>query len=62
MILHQIIFYLFETCINGTEADDIISKLRFDNLYRVQVVEFFGGIWVIWKDFVRLLSTTKWLL
>lgn len=47
------IFYLFETCISGTQADDI-SKLGFDNSCKVEAVGFFGGIWILWKDSVSV--------
>ncbi|MBA0699332.1 hypothetical protein Goari_000980, partial [Gossypium aridum] len=45
---------LLEQRVSGAKADSIIAKLGFQYSYRVEVIGYFRGIWLGWKDFVRL--------
>lgn len=39
---------------SGDKADNIISRLGFDNSYCIKVVGFAGGIWILWKDTILI--------
>ncbi|XP_019166877.1 PREDICTED: uncharacterized protein LOC109162645 [Ipomoea nil] len=45
---------LFEPKVSGTHANDICTKIGFSDWIRVEAVGFSGGIWVFWKDPVRI--------
>ncbi|XP_019163578.1 PREDICTED: uncharacterized protein LOC109159922 [Ipomoea nil] len=45
---------LFEPKVSGSHANDICSKIGFSDWIRVEAVGFSGGIWVFWKDPVRI--------
>lgn len=36
--------------ISRSQADKVIAKLGFTNSFRVEVVGFAGGIWLLWND------------
>lgn len=41
---------VFEPRISGIKADNFIRKNGFARSHRVEVVGFYGGIWLIWKE------------
>lgn len=41
---------LLEPCISGQCAEDVIRRLGFDGVARVDAVGFSGGIWCLWKQ------------
>lgn len=43
-----------ETRMSSEKADNIINRLGFDNSYRIKVVGFASGIWILWKDTVMI--------
>ncbi|KAH1090331.1 hypothetical protein J1N35_017588 [Gossypium stocksii] len=45
---------LLETRVSGAKADNIIAKLGFQYSHRVEAIGYSGGIWIGWKDTVRL--------
>ncbi|XP_019178992.1 PREDICTED: uncharacterized protein LOC109174182 [Ipomoea nil] len=45
---------LFEPKVSGDQANRICSQLGFSDWVRVEAVGFSGGIWVLWKDPVRI--------
>ncbi|MBA0608398.1 hypothetical protein Godav_020627, partial [Gossypium davidsonii] len=45
---------LLKPRVSGAKANNIIAKLGFQYSHRVEAIGFFGGIWLGWKDFVRL--------
>ncbi|KAL1178795.1 hypothetical protein V6Z11_A03G118300, partial [Gossypium hirsutum] len=45
---------LIETRVSGAKADSIITKLGFHYSHRVEAVGFFGGIWIGWKESIRV--------
>ncbi|KAL4360801.1 hypothetical protein GQ457_04G012650 [Hibiscus cannabinus] len=45
---------VMEPRISGREADVFIRKMGFDFSFRVEARGFSGGIWIMWRDSVRL--------
>lgn len=43
-----------EPRISGDKADNFIKRNNFDKSYQVEAEEFFGGIWVIWRDLFQV--------
>ncbi|KAG8488864.1 hypothetical protein CXB51_016750 [Gossypium anomalum] len=48
------IISLLETRVSRSKAAKIIAKLGFPNSHRVEAIGFSGGIWIGWKNSVRL--------
>lgn len=60
-ILHNMLLYhksnilvLLETRISGKKVDDIIRSTRFDYSFKVEAKGFSRGIWVLWKENLRV--------
>ncbi|TYG61962.1 hypothetical protein ES288_D07G190900v1, partial [Gossypium darwinii] len=47
---HSSLVALFKTRISGSKVDSTITKLRFNNSFRVEATGFARGIWVLWDD------------
>lgn len=45
---------LLEPRTNGAQADSICRKLGFDTWVRVEAYGYSGGIWVFWKDSLKV--------
>ncbi|CAI9106595.1 OLC1v1005787C1 [Oldenlandia corymbosa var. corymbosa] len=45
---------VLEPRISGGKADDFVRMSGFDRSFRVEAVGFKGGIWVLWKERVKL--------
>ena len=45
---------LVETKISGLKADQVCKKLDLNSWIRIEAVGFSGGIWVLWKDCIKL--------
>lgn len=45
---------LLKPQISGKKANAIIEKLGFDFSHRIESIGFAGGIWVGWKDNIRI--------
>ncbi|KAL1095414.1 hypothetical protein V6Z11_D06G154900 [Gossypium hirsutum] len=45
---------LLEIRISGEKAKLVLSKLGFQNSHRVEVVAFFRGIWIVWRDSIKV--------
>lgn len=45
---------LLGTKISGRKADEIIAELGFQFSHRVEAKGFSGGIWIGWKNIVRV--------
>ena len=45
---------LIEPRTSGVKADDFIKKSGFDYSYRVEVVGFSGGIWLLWRSSIEV--------
>lgn len=45
---------LLEPRISGKEANCIIDKMGFNFSYCVEVVDFSSGIWISWKELIRI--------
>ncbi|KAL4323711.1 hypothetical protein GQ457_11G030340 [Hibiscus cannabinus] len=48
------ILALFEPRVRGRKADRFIARNGFDHSFRVEADGFSGGIWVLWKQSVRV--------
>lgn len=46
------IVILTETCVIGQRALSLISSFGFENFVKIDVVSFFGGIWLLWNSHV----------
>ena len=56
------VLILLETRINGERANEVIRKLDFDGVCRVEANGFIGGIWTLWDAMflnVNILCTTS---
>lgn len=45
---------ILEPKISGVKADDVCNKLGFDDWVRVEALGFSGGIWVLWKNSIKV--------
>ena len=45
---------LLETRVSGEKADTVCRKLGFDYWVRVEALGFSGGIWVLWKECMKV--------
>ena len=45
---------LFEPRINGKKANEFIIRSGFERSHRIEVEGFSRGIWLIWKDCVKV--------
>ncbi|KAJ4825000.1 hypothetical protein Tsubulata_028177 [Turnera subulata] len=45
---------LFEPCISGALADRVVRRLGFPNSHRIEALGFRGGIWLLWKNDIRV--------
>ena len=41
---------LLETKVSSKFADMVVKKLRFNKSFRVEAIDFAGGIWCLWND------------
>ncbi|KAG8502883.1 hypothetical protein CXB51_000604 [Gossypium anomalum] len=48
------IISLLEPRVSGSKANNIITKLGFQYSHRVEAIGYSGGIWLGWRDSVRL--------
>lgn len=48
------ILALLEPKVSGIKADEICNNLKFDDWVRVEALGFSGGIWILWKDRIKL--------
>ncbi|OMP07370.1 Endonuclease/exonuclease/phosphatase [Corchorus olitorius] len=48
-----------EPRVSDAKADRIIRRLRFDGFTKVDVVGFFGGIWVLWKSSIGTVNVVE---
>lgn len=49
-----LILGILEPKISDVKADDVCNKLSFDNWVRVETQGFSGGIWVLWKNSIKV--------
>ncbi|MFQ6653858.1 hypothetical protein Gotur_025059 [Gossypium turneri] len=45
---------LFEIRINGSKVDSVVTKLGFENFFRVEVMGFTEYLWLLWNDDVGI--------
>ncbi|KAK8647818.1 hypothetical protein V6N13_121545 [Hibiscus sabdariffa] len=48
------IFVVMEPRISGSEADAVIRRSGFEFSYRVEAQGFFGGIWLLWNNTIKV--------
>ncbi|MBA0849344.1 hypothetical protein Goshw_014701 [Gossypium schwendimanii] len=45
---------LFKIRINGSKVDSVVTKLGFENFFRVEVMGFTEDLWLLWNDDVGI--------
>lgn len=45
---------LLEPRMASEKTDKVIKNLRFNYSYRVKAIDFSSGIWMIWKEFIKV--------
>ncbi|KAK8995224.1 hypothetical protein V6N11_069667 [Hibiscus sabdariffa] len=48
------IVVLVEPWIHGYAVDNVVARLGFSNLYRVETNGFRGRIWLLWENSIRI--------